>query len=933
MSSSNSYSSLIVVVWYSLLFYYTTIPRFTTLAVTASESSSIKLEAQALGNSGWWEWDGYTKNMFDHCKWPGIYCNDAGSVTDISPPSTFNLAGKLEKFNFSSFPNLVRLDLSGNGLNESIPHQIGALSKLTYLNLSSNVLKGELPVSLTALTGLLELSISQNQISGSIPPKIGNLKNLVTLDLSNNRLVGPIPPSIGHISNLTLLDLSRNRLDGLIPPEVGLLTKLIRISVRSNSIQGSIPPEIGNLKNLTELDFSFNQLIGSIPSSLGHLTNLVSLSLARNVINFSLNQASPLSKLRYLDVSQNKLSGPIPSNIINWSNLEYLDLSRNKLSGPIPYKIRDWSNLDYLDLSQNKLSGPIPSDIKNWSNLKQLDLSRNKLSGPIPSNIRNWSNLKQLDLSQNKLSGPIPTDIGNCPYLFRLNLSNNYLNSSIPPQLNCSNLEYLDLSRNKLNGPIPTDIGNCPYLLTLILSNNYLNGSIPPQLGNRTSTSIRDLEVLDLFYNKLSGNIPPSLKYIYVLDLSYNALEGGIPKDFEYERYAASFVGNKGLCGNTNPTYFPSCSPTSPPPKRRNKSVHHIAISLSVTILLTTLILGFWYHSRLKMKKTQPQQTLAKHGDIFSIWNYDGTIAYEDIIEATEDFDIRYCIGTGGYGSVYKAQLPTGKVVALKKLHRLEGEEPTYDKSFRNEARVLSQIRHRNIVKLYGFCLHRRCMFLVYEYMERGSLFLVLRNEVEAMELDWTKRVNLVKDIANALSYMHHDCSPVVIHRDISSSNILLNSKLDACVSDFGTARLLDPASSNQTVIAGTYGYVAPELAFTMVVNEKCDVYSFGIVALETLMGRHPGELLQSLTSASTQNIMLNDVLDTRLQAPTRGVVARDVVLVATLAFACLHSDPKSRLTMLRVSQEFLASRYSLAKSLQKISLSQLMIKIPYLID
>jgi len=200
---------------------------------------------------------------------------------------------------------------------------------------------------------------------------------------------------------------------------------------------------------------------------------------------------------------------------------------------------------------------------------------------------------------------------------------------------------------------------------------------------------------------------------------------------------------------------------------------------------------------------------------LFSIWNYDGHIAYEDIIEATEDFDIKYCIGTGGYGSVYKAELPCGKVVALKKLHRLEAENPTFDMSFRNEVKMLTEIRHRNIIKLHGFCLHKRCMFLVYEYMERGSLFCVLNNDVEAMELDWRKRVNIIKDTAHALSYMHHECIPAIVHRDITSNNILLNSKLEAFVSDFGTAKLLDPDSSNQTLVAGTYGYIAPgELLF-----------------------------------------------------------------------------------------------------------------------
>ena len=233
-------------------------------------------------------------------------------------------------------------------------------------------------------------------------------------------------------------------------------------------------------------------------------------------------------------------------------------------------------------------------------------------------------------------------------------------------------------------------------------------------------------------------------------------------------------------------------------------------IWLPITIFVAIfLILGFLFLSR-NAQNLQHENRAWKNGDMFSIWNYDGKIAFEDIIEATQDFDIRYCIGTGGYGSVYRAQLPSGKAVALKKLHRMEAEDPAFDKSFRNEAKVLSEIRHKNIVKLHGFCLHKRSMFLVYEYMERGSLFCILRNDAEAVELDWTKRISIVKGIAHALSYMHHDCSPPIVHRDISSNNILLNSELEGFVSDFGTARLLCPDSSNQTLLAGTYGYIAP---------------------------------------------------------------------------------------------------------------------------
>ncbi|WOH13554.1 hypothetical protein DCAR_0833064 [Daucus carota subsp. sativus] len=241
-----------------------------------------------------------------------------------------------------------------------------------------------------------------------------------------------------------------------------------------------------------------------------------------------------------------------------------------------------------------------------------------------------------------------------------------------------------------------------------------------------------------------------------------------------------------------------------------------IIISLSLVILV--LVFLFRYRT------TQNHNTMH---------NFDGNIAYEDILRATNNFDIRYFIGTGGYGKVYGARLPNEKTFALKKLHRLEAEDPNFDRSFRNEVRVLSNIRHKNIVKLYDFCLHNRCMFLVYEYMENGSLFCALKDDAHAVELDWSKRVSIVKGFAHALSYMHHDCTPPIVHRDISSSNILLNSKMEAFVADFGASRFLDPDSSNQTMVAGTYGYIAPGYLLLSICNNYLIIHkSFFIVAL-----------------------------------------------------------------------------------------------------
>ncbi|KAL5738989.1 hypothetical protein ACOSP7_027929 [Xanthoceras sorbifolium] len=403
--------------------------------------------------------------------------------------------------------------------------------------------------------------------------------------------------------------------------------------------------------------------------------------------------------------------------------------------------------------------------------------------------VGKFSNLQYLDLSNNKLSGPISSQI-----------------------VNCLNLEILRLRNNSLSGRIPLEIGKLQNLNHLDLSYNFLNGTIHSQIIEGIQLT---LTYLDISQNNLSGTILDSfydMASLSFINLSYNHFKGEIEGYFLKKYSREAFIDNKGLCSSDFGTGLPHCTststlPASPPIDSKKR---FIRMFLPITMFFVAIIIGIVYLiKRNNNKDSQFKSTTTKSRDVFSIWNYDGKIAYEDIIEATEDFDIKYCIGTGGYGSVYKAQLPNGKVVALKKLHRSESDEPTFTKSFENEVRVLSEIWHRNIVKLYGFCLHKRCMFLVYEYMDRGSLFCVLHNDEEAIELNWTGRVNIIKGIAHALSYLHHNCTLSIVHRDISSNNILLNSKSEAFLADFGTTRFLNSNSSNRTILAGTYGYIS----------------------------------------------------------------------------------------------------------------------------
>ncbi|KAH9666235.1 protein kinase domain-containing protein [Citrus sinensis] len=850
------------------------------------------------------------------------------------------LSGQIPTNICSNLPFLEFLSLTGNMFHggipsalskctylqklSEIPREFGNLADLEWMSLWENNLRGAIPRELGNLTGLEILDMSENFLTGEIPLEIGNLRNLKDLILSENKLVGIVPFAIFNVSTLKLLQLQNNSLLGCLSSIANVrLPNLEELDLWANNFSGTIPHFIFNTSKLSRLDLNSNSFSGFIPNTFDNLRNLEWLSLRDNYLTSStpklsfLSSLSNCNSLRFIDLSDNPLdgilpktsignlshslkefymsncnvSGGIPEEISNLTHLTTIILGGNKLNGSIPITLGKLQKLQGLGLGDNKLEGSIPDDICRLAELYRLELGGNKLYGSIPTCFGNLASLRILSLGSNKLTS-IPLTFWNLKDILQLNFSSNFLTGPLPLEIgNLKVLIVIDFSMNNFSGVISTEIGGLKNLEYLFLGYNRLRGSIPDSFGDLIS-----LKSLNLSNNNLSGAIPTSLEklsYLEDLNLSFNKLEGEIPRGGSFANFSAeSFEGNELLCGSPN-LQVPPCKTSIHHTSWKNSLLLGIVLPLSTTLLIVVIWLILRYRQRGKQPSNDANMSLVATWRKFS---------YLELCRATDGFSENNLIGRGGFGSVYKARLGNGMEVAVKVFNLQCGRA---FKSFDVECEMMKSIRHRNLIKVISSCSNEEFKALVLEYMPHGSLekYLYSSNCI----LDIFQRLNIMIDVASALEYLHFGCSALVIHCDLKPSNVLLGDNMVAHLSDFGIAKLLigEDQSMTQTQTLGTIGYMAPEYGREGRVSANGDVYSFGIMLMETFTGKKPtdeifnGEMtlkhwVNELLPISTMEVVDANLL--RQEDIHFAAKEQCVSFIFNLAMACTVESPEQRI-------------------------------------
>lgn len=839
--------------------------------------------------------------------WEGVTCSNS-RITALGL-STMNLKGKLSG-DIGGLTELRSLDLSFNtNLTGSLTPRLGDLLKLNILILAGCGFSGSIPDELGNLAELSFLALNSNNFSGGIPPSLGKLSKLYWLDLADNQLTGPIP-------------ISKNTTPGL-----DLLLNAKHFHFNKNQLSGSIPPELFSSDMvLIHVLFDGNQLEGNIPSTLGLVQTLEVLRLDRNA-----------------------LSGKVPKNLNNLSSLNELNLAHNKLIGPLP-NLTKMDALNYVDLSNNSFySSEAPDWFSTLPSLTTLVIEHGSLHGTLPSKVFSFPQIQQVLLRNNALNGSFNMGDSISTQLQLVDLQNNqissvtltadYTNTLIlvgnPVCTALSDTNYCQLQQQSTK-PYSTSLANCGSKMCppeQKLSPQSCECAYPYEgtLYFR-APSFRELSNVNMFHSlemSLWGKLGLTPGSIFLQNPFFNVddyLQVQValfpPTDKYFNRSEIQSIG----FDLTNQTYKPPkdfgpyyfiASPYPFPDASRGSSMSTgvvVGIGIGCGLLVMSLV-GVGIYAIRQKKRAEKAIGLSKP---FASWAPSGKdsggvpqlkgarwFSYEELKRCTYNFTESNEIGSGGYGKVYRGMLSDGQVVAIKRAQQgsMQG-----GLEFKTEIELLSRVHHKNLVGLVGFCFEQGEQMLVYEYMPNGTLRECLSGK-SGIYLDWRRRLRIALGSARGLAYLHELANPPIIHRDVKSTNILLDENLTAKVADFGLSKLVSDSSKGHvsTQVKGTLGYLDPEYYMTQQLTEKSDVYSFGVVMLELIAAKQPiekgkyivREVRMAMDRNDEEHYGLKEIMDPGLRNMGGNLVGFGRFL--EVAMQCVEESATERPTMSEV--------------------------------
>ncbi|KAK6941863.1 Protein kinase domain [Dillenia turbinata] len=736
-------------------------------------------------------------SLTNYCNWTGVTCSFS-SMTSLNLQS-LNLSGEISP-SICDLKNLSFLNLADNLFNQPIPLHLSQCNSLETLNLSNNLIWGTIPDQISQFSSLKVLDLSKNHVEGKIPDTVGSLKKLQVLNLGGNLLSGSVPFVFGNFTELVFLDLSQNPfLVSEIPSEIGKLVKLQQILLQSSNFFGKIPNSFADLQSLKILDLSQNNLSGLFPQTFGvSMKNLMSV-----------------------DISQNNLMGSFPSGVCEGKSLINLSLHTNLFNGSIPESIDQCLNLEKFQVQNNDFSGDFPSGLWSLRNIKLIRAENNRFSGEIPDSVSMAAQLEQIQIDNNSFTSKIPQTLGLVKSLYRFSASVNAFQGEIPSNF-CDSpvMSIINLSHNLLSGQIP-ELKKCKKLVSLSLAENRLSGEIPASLGE-----LPVLTYLDLSDNNLTGEIPVELENLKlaIFNVSFNHLSGRVPYSLISGLPASDLQGNPQLCG-------PGLSNMCPGDNNGRQSfglskLTSALISLAFAAGIVVIAVGFFTIYRSYKRKSQ-------RGSWRSVFFYPLRLCETDLMMSVDE---KCAIASGGaIGKVNAISLPSGELVAVKKLFN---SGTLSSKVLKAEVKVLAKIRHKNVAKILGFCHNDDSIFLIYEYLPKGSLGDLIGRP--NFQMQWSIRMKIATGVAQGLSYIHKDYAPHLLHRNLKSKNVLLDRDFEPKVTDFALDRIVgeNAFTSSMASESAFSCYMAPELGYSKKATDKMDTYSFGVVLLELVTGR-----------------------------------------------------------------------------------------------